>query len=140
VVVVFASVLIARLLGVVRSRVRARLDQETIQPSGRRVLRLANWMSGLLSGLSLLFLVGLLLTVSQSMTTRAPQVPSYLLVLLVIPLIAAPLTLVMLAFTLLAWKHRHGSLLARVHYSLVSLAGLAFVWFAGYWSLLGFKL
>ena len=140
VVVVFATVLIARLVGVVRSRARARRDQETIQPSGSRALRLANWLSGLLSGLSLLFLAGLVLTISQSMTVRAPQAPSYLLVLLVIPLVAVPLTLAMLAFTLLTWKQRYGSLLARVHYSLVSLAGLAFVWFTGYWNLLGFRL
>jgi hypothetical protein len=29
--------------------------------------------------------------------------------------------------------------MARIHYSLVTLAALAFVWFLNYWNLLGFR-
>jgi len=140
VVVVFATVLIARLVGAVRSRGRARSDQEPSQASRGRLLRLGSWLSGLLSGLSLLFLGGLALTVFQSMTVRAPQVPPYMVALLVIPLIAVPLALFVLAYALLSWRNHYGSLLGRIQTSLVALAGLAFVWFTWYWNLLGFKL
>ena len=93
-----------------------------------------------LAGLGLLFLAGLLWTVLYSMNVRAPQVPAYMIGLLVIPLIAVPLSGALLALTLLAWKDRVGSTLGRIHYLVVILAGLAFVWFAWYWNLLGFKL
>jgi hypothetical protein len=140
VVVVFATVLVARLVDAVRRAWLAHRDQRPVQPSGGRVLRLADWLSGLLSGLSLLFLAGLALAVSQSMTVRAPQVPVYMLGLLLIPLIAVLLAVLMLGLALLAWKNHSGSLLGRIRYSLVALGGLAFVWFAWYWNLLGFKL
>jgi hypothetical protein len=51
-----------------------------------------------------------------------------------------PLTLGLLAYTGWAWKVRSGSLLSRIQHSIVALSGLAFVWFAWYWNLLGFKL
>jgi hypothetical protein len=137
---VFTTVLVARLVGGVRRVLCAHRDQQAVRLSGGRYLRLATWLSGLLSGLSLLFLAGLALTVSQSMSVRAPQVPSYMLGLLLIPLIALPLTSSMLALTLLAWKNRYGSLLGRAHYSLATLAGLGFVWFTWYWNLLGYRL
>ena len=80
------------------------------------------------------------MTVSHSMNVRAPQVPSYMIGLLIIPLIAVALALFMLAFALLAWKNHYGSFLGRISYSLVAVVGLAFVWFAWYWNLLGYKL
>jgi hypothetical protein len=108
--------------------------------AGHKAVRLATWLSATLSGLGLLFLAGLLWTVLYSMNVRAPQVPAYMIGLLVIPLIAVPLSGALLALTLLAWKDRVGSTLGRIHYLVVTLAGLAFVWFAWYWNLLGVKL
>jgi hypothetical protein len=101
---------------------------------------MATWLSLLLSGLCLLFLAGLMSSVLYSMNVRAPQVPAYMIGLLIIPLLAVILAPGMLVLSLLAWKRRLGTLPGRVHYSLVSLAGLAFLWFAWYWNLLGFKL
>ena len=139
-VVVFAAGLVARLVDVVRREPFPRRNQGTALPSGERVLHGLAWLSSLICGLSLLFLAGLALTVSQSMAIRAPQVPSYMLGLLVIPLVAFPLALFSLVFVYLAWKNRCGSLLGRIYYSLVTLTGLTFVWFAWYWNLIGFKL
>jgi len=39
----------------------------------------------------------------------------------------------------LAWWRRLWSLLARLHYTAVALAAVAFTWFLGTWSLLGFR-
>lgn len=139
-VLVFTSMLVAGLARAVRGVLRARRGQQPVQSPGAGYHRLAPWLSGILSGLNLLFLAVLAVTVLGSMTVRAPQVPSYMLGLLVIPLLTTLLALAMLAVTLLAWKDRHGSWLGRVHYALVTLAALAFVWFAAYWNLLGFKL
>ena len=100
----------------------------------------APWLSGLLAGLGLLFLIGLAFSVVQSMAVRAPEVPPYMLGLLILPLTAIVLTLALLVYALLAWVHRRGSLLERIYSSVVVLAGAAFVWFAWYWNLLGFKL
>jgi hypothetical protein len=138
--VVFTSVLIAQLVGAVRRLLSVHNDKQSIQPSREGYLRFTPWLSSLISGLNLLFLAGLVVTVLQSLTVRAPQVPSYMLGLLVIPLITALLSIFMLSFTLLAWKNKFGSLLGRIHFTLVTLAGLVSIWFANYWNLLGFKL
>jgi hypothetical protein len=54
--------------------------------------------------------------------------------------IAAVLTLGAIGFTVLAWKNRYWSALGRVHYTMVSLAAFAFIWFLNYWNLLGWRL
>ncbi len=105
-----------------------------------RLLKLVPAMAGALSGLNLLFLAGLALTISQSMTTRAPTIPGYFMVLLALPLAALVLTVLLAATSGLAWGCRAGSTAGRIGLSLISLAGLAFTWFASYWNLLGYKL
>ena len=55
-------------------------------------------------------------------------------------LVLAGLALALLVCAGLAWRKRSGSLLARLHASTLVAAGLALVWFAWYWNLLGFKL
>ena len=54
--------------------------------------------------------------------------------------IAGVLTVGAIAFTVLAWKDHYWSALRRVHYTVVSLAALAFLWFLNYWNLLGWRL
>jgi len=39
----------------------------------------------------------------------------------------------------LAWKQRYWSFAGRVHYTIVTLAALAFIWLLNNWNLLGFK-
>jgi hypothetical protein len=79
-------------------------------------------------------------TVVHSLNVRAPQVPPYMIGLLVVPLIVAVQTGLMLALARRTWKNRLGGLLGRIHCTLVALGGLAFLWFAWYWNLLGFRL
>jgi hypothetical protein len=52
----------------------------------------------------------------------------------VLPLAIVALALGALAFTVPAWTRRYWGLAGRVHYTLIALAGLAFVWFLYYWN------
>jgi hypothetical protein len=45
----------------------------------------------------------------------------------------------LLAFTVMAWMRGDWALLGRLYYSLVALASVLFVLFAGYWNLSGWR-
>jgi hypothetical protein len=76
----------------------------------------------------------------QGLSGASPYPPSWFIALLVLPIVTAVLSIILLVLAVLAWKNRYWSLGGRLHYSLVTLAGLVFVWLASYWNLLGFKL
>jgi hypothetical protein len=42
-------------------------------------------------------------------------------------------------YSVLAWKNSYWGIAARVHYTLVTVAAVAFVWFLNYWNLLGWR-
>jgi hypothetical protein len=42
-----------------------------------------------------------------------------------------------LVYTVLAWKDSYWGITGRLHYTLVTVAAVAFVWFLNYWNLLG---
>jgi CubicO group peptidase (beta-lactamase class C family) len=96
-------------------------------------------LAGLLGMLNLTFLTGLGAGIAYSMKTMAPEMPAFFPALLVIPLLTTVLTPAALILAVLAWKRRAWSVGGRLHYSLVALAGLPFLWFAGNWNLLGFR-
>jgi hypothetical protein len=54
--------------------------------------------------------------------------------------IAAVLALGTTVFVGLAWKQEYWTLVGRIHYTLVTLAGLGFAWWLNYWNLIGWKL
>ena len=58
---------------------------------------------------------------------------------LALPVLATALTVAALVYTVLAWKDRFWGLAGRVHYTLVTVAAVAFVWFLNYWNLLGWR-
>jgi hypothetical protein len=62
--------------------------------------------------------------------------PDALVGLLWLPLIIGVLALVVLIFALLAWAHQTWGIWGRIHYTLIALFALAFVWFLSYWNLL----
>src|SRR5215203_2733256 len=53
--------------------------------------------------------------------------------------LAAVLTVGALIYGALAWKRGYWGIATRVHYTLVTVAALAFVWFLNYWNLLGWR-
>jgi hypothetical protein len=76
---------------------------------------------------------------NKFMTMIAYGQVSQLNLILAAWLLAALLTIVLLAMTILAWKRGFWGMPARIHYTLVTLAALAFVYFLNYWNLLGFR-
>ena len=58
---------------------------------------------------------------------------------LALPVLAAALTVAAGVYTVLAWKDGFWGLAGRVHYTLVTIAAVAFVWFLNYWNLLGWR-
>jgi len=97
------------------------------------------WMvAGLTSTLYLVFLIGVpLLLWLIGVWKLIYGVPALVVPFFYLPPIAASLTIALPISTLLAWKNKHWSLLSRLHYSLVTLAAIAFIPFLLYWNLLG---
>ena len=103
--------------------------------------RWARWgrgLSGIFSLLNLLFFVGLLMGLGNT-TPFAFGVPTFFVFVLSIGLVASVLGVVSVAFVVLAWKQGYWSLAGRLHYTLVTFASLAFIWFLNNWNLLGFR-
>jgi hypothetical protein len=53
--------------------------------------------------------------------------------------VSAVLTVGALIYGVLAWKRSYWGIGSRVHYTLVTVAAVAFVWFLNYWNLLGWR-
>ncbi|HLF91431.1 MAG TPA: serine hydrolase domain-containing protein, partial [Anaerolineales bacterium] len=130
--VVFLSVVVWPVVGLFRRLMKrdANFSQEE-----KRVRRLA----GSLSVLGLVFLIGVMIRLGQVSTAVFAPVPGWFYVLLVIPLIMIGLALGLGAITLRAWRAGTGSVFGRVHFTLITLAAFAFVWFVNYWNLLGWR-
>jgi hypothetical protein len=60
-------------------------------------------------------------------------------IVLGVGVLSAVLTVGALIYGVLAWKRGYWGIAARVHYTLVTVAALAFVWFLNYWNLLGWR-
>jgi CubicO group peptidase (beta-lactamase class C family) len=103
-------------------------------------------LPGMISGLALVFIVGLGILFMPLVTSLDPPwafsfpPSSALLALLALPLGIVPLTAALLVRTLLAWKAGVGSLLLRIHNTTLVLASLAFLFFLHTWNLLGYRL
>jgi hypothetical protein len=55
------------------------------------------------------------------------------------PIVGAVLGIGVLIFAFLAWKKKYWTVYGRLHYSLILLSGLVFLWLLNYWNLLGWK-
>ncbi len=105
------------------------------ETSVARLARVATWTA---SALFLVFLVSLAVVLRDPMEI-AFGVPPLLQAVLVIGLAGTALTLVGPFLAVRSWLRGDWSLGGRVHYSLVVVAGAAFVWFLDHWNLLGFR-
>lgn len=95
-------------------------------------------LSGIFSLLNLLFFVGLLMSLGDT-TPFFFGVPLFFVIVLSIGLVASVLGVASVAFVVLAWKQSYWSLTGRLHYTSMTLASLAFIWFLNNWNLLGFR-
>jgi hypothetical protein len=126
----FCSAVVLWPLGALIRRLRRR-DREP-NPTWRRTV----WVGWVVSGLNLVFLLVLLLSFGEQLVFG---VPLLIRVILVIPIITSILSVVFLALPVIAWMRGHWSLVGRLYYSLIALASVLFVLFAGYWNLLGWR-
>ena len=126
----FVSAVVLWPLGAVIRRLRKR-DREP-NPTWRRTV----WVGWLVSGLNLVFLLVLLLSFGEELVFG---VPLLIRVILVIPIVTSILSVVFLALTVIAWIRGYGSLVSRLYYSLIALASVLFVLFAGYWNMLSWR-
>ena len=102
-------------------------------PSGARV---AYGIVVGLSALNLLFVVG---TVLWGNPVPLFGVSLIYKIVLGLGVLSAVLTVGALIYSVLAWKRGYWGIAARVHYTLVTVAALAFVWFLNFWNLLGWR-
>jgi hypothetical protein len=130
-VLVFLSMIPVALVRAIRNR---RLGGER-KPSPRGA-RVAGWIILGICILNLLFVVG-----SFLWNNPRPSFGVSLIFQIVLGLgvLSAVLTVGALVSTVLAWKNSYWGIVARVYYTLVTIAAVAFVWFLNYWNLLGWR-
>jgi hypothetical protein len=106
-------------------------------PQRTRGSKLATWLAWI-TCLAILVLVGLSMIPFADADEIAYGVPPLLDALLwCTPLIVVLVAAVALC-TIAAWAKRYWRLSARLHYTSVLVAGVAFIWFLNHWNLLGF--
>src|SRR5215212_5601125 len=130
-VLMFLSMIPVILIRFIRDR-RLSSDRKPA-PRGARV---AYWIIGGISILDLLFVIG---TVLWFNPVPVFGVSTIYKIVLGVGVLGAVLTVGALIYSALAWKKSYWSIAARVHYTLVTLAAVAFVWFLNYWNLLGWR-
>jgi CubicO group peptidase (beta-lactamase class C family) len=89
-----------------------------------------------ISVLNLLFVIG---TVLWGNPVPLFGVSTIYRIVLGLGVVSAVLTVGALIYGLLAWKRSYWGIAARVHYTLVTVAAVAFVWFLNYWNFLGWR-
>lgn len=124
----FLSAILAGPIGYLVRRIRRRPPIHVERP-----LRLARWLAVLVSVLYLIFLVAQALVIAPATHGASPMLHTLFLQLTIL---AVVLTIGSLVFTVLAWKDRYWGILERLHYTLVTLAAVAFIPFLHYWNLL----
>jgi CubicO group peptidase (beta-lactamase class C family) len=130
-VLMFLSMIPVILIRFIRDR---RLSSD--RKSASRGARAAYWIIGGISVLNLLFVIG---TVLWGPTNPLFGVSIIYKIVLGVGVLGAVLTVGALVYSVLAWKSSYWGIAARVHYTLVTVAAVAFVWFLNYWNLLGWR-
>lgn len=102
--------------------------------------RVARWVAGAAALILLLFafvIVPWIRTQGAIATAYLydPAAPPLLAAVLTLPVVAAVLTLAAVGFAALAWKERYWTAAERMHYTVVTLALLALLWWANAWNL-----
>ena len=99
-----------------------------------------DFLPALTGGLSLLFVLGLVMMLQALAFNAIFGLPFWARGLLVFPVLIVLLALALLGRTIWAWCSRTDTLAARLHDSLVAPAALAFTWQLLYWNLTVFHL
>jgi CubicO group peptidase (beta-lactamase class C family) len=130
-VLIFLSMILVASIRAIRNR-RLSADRESA-PRGARVAYRIILGIGVLN---LLFVVGTMLWGNPVPLFGVSMVYK---VVLGLGVVAAVLTIGALVYMVVAWKNSYWGIAARVHYTLVTVAAVAFVWFLNSWNLLGWR-
>lgn len=132
-IVLFASVVITApvrwLLG------RRFRDLVPVTGSARRARRIALLMALLF----VVFLLGFAAVAGTATATLAMGRTGVLAVVLGLGVAGALVTIPVLIYALRAWLNGWWRWPGRVHYSVIALAGVVFIWFLNHWNLLGWR-
>jgi CubicO group peptidase (beta-lactamase class C family) len=126
----FLSLLPVVSIHAIRNR-RTSDDQEPAFRGARVAYRLIVGISIL----NLLFVVGIFMWGQQIWS----GIPLMLKIVLGLGVLSAMLTAGAVVYTVLAWKNTYWGIAARLYYTLVTVAAVAFVWFLNTWNLLGWR-
>jgi hypothetical protein len=127
-VAVFLSALVGWPLAAFINRGHAQAAQRTLGSM------LASWL-GWLASLASLVVIGLAMIPFNDTQEIAYGVPPLLTGLLWSTLVIAVLVAGVLVATIVAWTRHYWRLSARLHYTAVLVAGMAFLWFLYHWNL-----
>src|SRR5829696_1261186 len=132
-VLMFLSMIPVVLIRFIRDR-RASSDRKPASRGARAAY-------GIIVGISVLNLMFVIGTVLWGGANMVPLFGVSIIYRIVLGLgvLSAVLTVGALIYSVLAWKDGYWGIAARVHYTLVTVAALAFVWFLNYWNLLGWR-
>ncbi len=101
--------------------------------------RAARWLAGVACLLDLLFIAALVALLAVDPMSIIYGIPPSLIAVLAIAMVASIPVLTSTALTILAWKNGYWGIAGRVHYTLVVLALMSFIWWLNNWNLLGFR-
>ncbi len=105
--------------------------------------RSARWIASFAAILMLSFILLLSMMINQTDLIErfftSISVPPPLIRLLVMPVIAAVLTLFAIPLTVLAWLKKYWTIPDRIHYTIVTAALVAFIWWLNFYNFLGWK-
>ena len=107
------------------------------EPSVPQPAHLARWISGAAALILLVFTAVLLPWMMETETLIAAYaydqtIPFLLIAVLTLPVVAAVLTLVSVVFIVIAWKEQYWTILHRVHYTIITVALFAMVWWVNF--------
>jgi CubicO group peptidase (beta-lactamase class C family) len=131
-VLLFLSMIPVAVIRFIRNR---RLSSDR-KPASRGA-RAAYWIIVGICVLNLLFLVGMVPGFNPPTELHGAQL--IVKVVLGLGVLSAVLTVGALIYSALSWKNSYWGIAARAHYTLVTVAAVAFVWFLNYWNLLGWR-
>lgn len=112
---------------------------EAENPSPKKYAR---WVAGVASLIFLLFIPIFGYLITPEVTTlywTDHEAPAIVTGVLTIPLIGVLLTIGAIIFTGFAWKDKYWDRWNRIHYTIVTIALLAFIWWLNFWNLLGYR-
>lgn len=130
---ILMSGVVASLIGWIVRRLRRNNEKRST------LGKLASWMAGLTTILNILFLTGIMSTVSEPNSYFLVGNVLIMKLVLTPPIISTLFTAGMIVTTLLIWRNRTWILSARIHYTLMTLAAVVFIVILNYWNLLGWK-